>query len=75
MWPSLFVFFLQAFQIDIDHWRHVFLLLGGVWGLETARVRWQNAEAAAGARSSRPGGRRARWQNGIADASDERCEY
>lgn len=38
--PSLFVFFMQAFQIDIDHWRHVFLLLGAVWGLETARVRW-----------------------------------
>ena len=31
---------MQAFQIDIDHWRHVFLLLGAVWGLETARVRW-----------------------------------
>lgn len=39
-WPSLLVFFFQAFQIDIDHWRHVFLLLGAVWGLETARVRW-----------------------------------
>jgi hypothetical protein len=34
------MFFLQAFQIDIDHWRHIYLLLGMVWGLEAARVRW-----------------------------------
>ena len=34
------VFLLQGFQIDIDHWRHVFLMLGAVWGIETARVRW-----------------------------------
>ena len=49
-WPSLFVFLLQGFQIDIDHWRHVYLMLGAVWGLETARVRWlarQNAPAQA----------------------------
>ena len=39
-WPSLMVFLLQGFQIDIDHWRHVFLMLGAVWGVETARVRW-----------------------------------
>ena len=39
-WPSLLVFFLQGFQIDIDHWRHVFLMLGAVWGIETARIRW-----------------------------------
>ena len=47
-WPSLFVFFLQAFQIDIDHWRHVFLLLGAVWGLEAARARWQAEPRSAG---------------------------
>ncbi len=39
-WPALMVFLLQGFQIDIDHWRHVFLMLGAVWGIETARVRW-----------------------------------
>ena len=39
-WPSLLVFLLQGFQIDIDHWRHVFLMFGAVWGIETARVRW-----------------------------------
>jgi O-antigen ligase len=38
--PALFMFFLQAMQIDIDHWRHVYLLLGMVWGLEAARLRW-----------------------------------
>lgn len=55
--PALFVFFLQAFQIDIDHWRHVFLLLGLVWGLECARQAWlrrlpYSAAMASGARPS-----------------------
>jgi hypothetical protein len=45
-WPALFMFFLQAFQIDIDHWRHVYLLLGMVWGLEAARVRWSRIQRA-----------------------------
>ena len=47
-WPSLLVFLLQGFQIDIDHWRHVFLMLGAVWGLETARVRWLERGASLG---------------------------
>jgi O-antigen ligase len=38
--PTLTAFFLQAFQIDIDHWRHVFLMLGVVWGLEAGRQKW-----------------------------------
>ena len=38
--PALIAFFLQAFQIDIDHWRHVWLMIGAVWGLEAARQRW-----------------------------------
>ena len=37
---ALFVLLLQGFQIDIDHWRWVFLSFAAVWGLETARVRW-----------------------------------
>lgn len=41
-WPALLVFLLQGFQIDIDHWRHVYLMLGAVWGLEIARLRWQD---------------------------------
>lgn len=44
-WPSLMVFLLQGFQIDIDHWRHVFLMLGAVWGIETARHRWLERHA------------------------------
>ncbi len=38
--PALFGFFLQGFQIDIDHWRHVYLHLGAIWGIEAARHRW-----------------------------------
>jgi hypothetical protein len=40
VWPVLFAFLLQGFQIDIDHWRHVFLFFGLIWGFEAARVRW-----------------------------------
>ena len=50
-WPSLMVFLLQGFQIDIDHWRHVFLMLGAVWGIETARVRWRERHGAEGAQA------------------------
>ncbi|MDB5511223.1 MAG: polymerase [Enterovirga sp.] len=39
--PTVIVFFLQAFQIDIDHWRHVYIMLGVVWGLEAGRARWE----------------------------------
>lgn len=38
--PGLFTSFLQAMQIDIDHWRHVFLFIAAIWGLEAARQRW-----------------------------------
>ena len=49
-WPSLLVFLIQGFQIDIDHWRHVYLMLGAVWGLEGARFLWlaRLAQAARG---------------------------
>ena len=43
-WPALMVLLLQGFQIDIDHWRHVFLLFGIVWGLEAARQEWEKQE-------------------------------
>ncbi|MGY2048673.1 O-antigen ligase family protein [Methylobacterium sp. JK268] len=39
--PALIMFFLQGFQIDIEKWRHVHMMLGLVWALEAARVRWQ----------------------------------
>jgi hypothetical protein len=38
--PALMALFLQGLQIDIDHWRFVFFMLGGVWGLEAGRQRW-----------------------------------
>ena len=38
--PAALMFFMQAFQIDIDHWRHVYIVLGMIWGLECARLKW-----------------------------------
>lgn len=35
--PAALGFFLQALQIDIDHWRFVFLMIGLIWGMESAR--------------------------------------
>jgi hypothetical protein len=46
--PPTLMFFMQAFQIDIEHWRHVYIMFGMVWGLECARLRWL-AGAAQGA--------------------------
>jgi hypothetical protein len=49
-WPVLLSWLLQGFQIDIDHWRQLFLCFGAVWGFEAARLRWsahQRREAAA----------------------------
>ncbi|HWG03573.1 MAG TPA: hypothetical protein VG271_01040 [Beijerinckiaceae bacterium] len=57
VWPALMIFFLQGFQIDIDHWRHVYLMLGMVWGLEAARLRWsqgRRAPAVANATARQP---------------------
>lgn len=55
VWPALFVMLLQGFQIDIDHWRHVFLIFGALWGLEAARVRWMMQESARRQASRLPG--------------------
>jgi hypothetical protein len=40
VWPALFVILMQGFQIDIDHWRQIYLLFGATWGLEAARLKW-----------------------------------
>ena len=40
--PALFIIFLQASQIDIEKWRHVYMMFAMVWALEAARVSWQN---------------------------------
>ncbi len=34
---------LEGFVIDTDHWRHFFLLLGLIWGLGAATVKYQRA--------------------------------
>ena len=33
LWSVLFVTILQGVQIDTDHWRHFYLMLGLLWGL------------------------------------------
>jgi hypothetical protein len=33
LWSVLFVTILQGLQIDTDHWRHMYLMLGLVWGV------------------------------------------
>lgn len=50
VFPALLMFFLQGLQIDIDHWRHVYIMLGMVWGLEAGRWRWAAQLAGASAR-------------------------
>jgi len=45
VWCATFVFFLQAMQIDIDHWRMFYITFGAVWGVEAARIRWQDIMA------------------------------
>ena len=45
LFPALLAFFLQAFQIDIDHWRHVLLMLGSLWGLEAGRQKWEDQQS------------------------------
>ena len=45
--PGLFALFLQAFQIDVDHWRQLYLFSGMIWGLEAARQRWRLRSAKA----------------------------
>jgi O-antigen ligase len=44
-WPALFVLLLQGFQIDIDHWRQLFLCFGAIWGMEAARLKWLRGRA------------------------------
>lgn len=44
VWPALMMMLLQGFQIDIDHWRHVYLMLGMLWGMEAARMRWTQTQ-------------------------------
>jgi hypothetical protein len=40
VWAMQLTFCVQSLQIDIDHWRHAFLVWGMIWGMEVARRRW-----------------------------------
>jgi hypothetical protein len=63
IWPAMFVFFLQAFQIDIDHWRYFFIYLGAVWGLEVGRRKWTERMEEGGLSSrSVSAGEPSRWR-------------
>ncbi|WP_407521699.1 O-antigen ligase family protein [Methylobacterium oryzisoli] len=44
--PALLMYFLQAVQIDVEKWRHVYMMLGMVWGMEAARLVWLDRGAA-----------------------------
>jgi O-Antigen ligase len=39
VWSAMFLLIVQGFQIDTDHWRHWYLLLGITWGLMAATAR------------------------------------
>jgi len=39
IWACLFVQMIQGFQIDTDHWRHLYLLFGALYGLAAAERR------------------------------------
>ncbi|WP_375464779.1 O-antigen ligase family protein [uncultured Methylobacterium sp.] len=63
VWPALLMFFLQALQIDIEKWRHVYMMIGMIWALEAARLSWMagrsidaNPCAAQRACTRQPGG-------------------
>ena len=59
VFPALLMFFLQALQIDVEKWRHVYMMLGMVWALEAARLRWAGSAAARPLQPSRGGPGRA----------------
>ncbi len=41
VWCPTFFTTLQGVQIDTDHWRHIFLLIGLTWGLFAASIDYQ----------------------------------
>ncbi|MCZ8099723.1 MAG: hypothetical protein O9972_17615 [Burkholderiales bacterium] len=49
IWATLFPHIVQGLQIDSDHWRHFWLLLGLTWGLAIANERWLRSCARMGA--------------------------
>ncbi|MDQ0469328.1 O-antigen ligase family protein [Labrys wisconsinensis] len=51
---------LEAWIIDVDHWRHVWLLFGAVWGLAIATARLQRGDPRSLAETAAPALRRGR---------------
>ena len=51
LWSTLFIEILQGLQIDSDHWRHWWLMVGLVWGLSSIA---HGAGRDAGARGAAP---------------------
>jgi hypothetical protein len=43
LWSSTFCQILQGFQIDTDHWRHLWMLFGLTWGIAIANLREKQA--------------------------------
>lgn len=59
VWSCLFVQILQGFQIDTDHWRHLFLLTGAMFGLAAAsRIYPRRSEVASASLTDAPAYRR-----------------
>ncbi len=54
IWPATLAHFVQAFQIDIDHWPFFSLAMGALWGLEAARQSWLARTRAPAAHPSAP---------------------
>jgi O-antigen ligase len=42
--PTVFSYFLQGVQIDLDHWRFFWIFYGAIWGLEAARKKWASSQ-------------------------------
>jgi hypothetical protein len=47
VWSCLFVQIIQGLQIDSDHWRHLYLLFGALFGLAAASRIWLANDAGA----------------------------
>lgn len=48
VWSTLFLTILQGVQIDTDHWRHFYLMLGLTWGLAAVTAGARGAREAPG---------------------------
>jgi hypothetical protein len=46
VWSTLFLLILQGMQIDTDHWRHFYILVGLTWGLMLASLRYEALQKA-----------------------------